>query len=258
MATTADEVWQLLGELLQAQKETERRFQETERRFQEGEQFFQETQRLLREQSQKTDQQIQEVNQQLREQSQKTDRQIQQVNQQLREQNQKTDRQIQQVNQQLREQSQKTDRQIQQVNQQLGKLGNRLGEFVEWQVRPAAVRLFQERGIDVHELHTEVSVQRSEGGLEIDLLVVNETTVVLIEVKSKLTKSDVDEHLERLAKFKQFMPRYRDANALGAVAAMVVPEEVSRYAYRRGLFVLAQSGENVMILNNAQFEPRVW
>ena len=204
MATTADEVWQLLGELLEAQKETERRFQETESRFQKGEQFFQETQQLLRDQSQKTDQQIQ------------------------------------------------------QVNQQLGKLGNRLGEFVEWQVRPAAVRLFQERGIDVHELYTEVSVQRSEGGLEIDLLVVNETTVVLIEVKSKLTKSDVDEHLERLAKFKQFMPRYRDANALGAVAAMVVPEEVSRYAYRRGLFVLAQSGENVMILNNAQFEPRVW
>ena len=32
------------------------------------------------------------------------------------------------------------------------------------------------------------------------------TLVVLIEVKSKLTNSDVDEHLERLAKFKQFMP----------------------------------------------------
>ena len=31
MATTADEVWQLLGELLQAQKETDRKFQETDR-----------------------------------------------------------------------------------------------------------------------------------------------------------------------------------------------------------------------------------
>lgn len=39
MATTADEVWQLLGELIQSQKETERRLQETER--------------LLKEQSQK-------------------------------------------------------------------------------------------------------------------------------------------------------------------------------------------------------------
>jgi hypothetical protein len=30
MATTADEVWQLLGELLQAQKETNLKFQETD------------------------------------------------------------------------------------------------------------------------------------------------------------------------------------------------------------------------------------
>ena len=194
MATTADDVWQLLGELIQSQKETER---------------------LLKEQSQETERV-------------------------------------------LREQSQKTDRQIQQVNEQLGKLGNRLGEFVEWQVRPAAVRLFQERGIDVHELYTEVSVRRPGGGLEIDLLVVNDTEAVLIEVKSKLNQRDVDEHLERLTKFKQFMPRYRDVNALGAVAAMVVPEEVARYAYRRGLFVLAQSGESVIILNDAQFQPRVW
>jgi len=36
------------------------------------------------------------------------------------------------------------------------------------------------------------------------------------------------ERAERLGKFKQFMPRYRDVKALGAVAAMIVPEEVAR------------------------------
>ena len=201
MATTADEVWQLLSELIEAQKETDRKFQETER--------------ILREQSQETDRRFQETERFLKEQGQRLD-------------------------------------------QQLGKLGNRLGEFVEWQVRPAAVRLFQERGIDVHELHPGVSVQRPEGGIEIDLLVVNRTQAVLVEVKSKLTKADVDEHLERLGKFKQLMPRYRDVQALGAVAAMVVPEEVTRYAYRRGLFVLAQSGDTVVILNDAKFHPKAW
>ena len=151
-----------------------------------------------------------------------------------------------------------TERQIQQVNQQLGKLGNRLGEFVEWQVRPAVVRLFQERGIAVHELSTDISVQRSEGGIEIDLLVINSTDAVLVEVKSKLTQADVDEHLERLGKFKRLMPRYDDVEALGAVAAMVVPNDVARYTYRQGLFVLAQSGESVVILNDSKFEPKVW
>ncbi|MFO0151145.1 MAG: DUF3782 domain-containing protein [Microcystis sp.] len=151
-----------------------------------------------------------------------------------------------------------TDKQINRVSKQIGELGNRLGEFVEWQVRPAVVRLFQERGIDVHEFHPGISVKRDNEGLEIDLLVVNDTDAILVEVKSKLTQRDVDEHLQRLAKFKRLMPRFRDVKALGAVAAMIVPNEVASYACRQGLFVLVQSGENVIILNDAEFTPQIW
>lgn len=187
MATTADEVWQLLGELVKSQKEAA---QETDRKFQE------------------------------------------------------TDRQIKQMNQQL--------------NKQLGKLGNRLGEFVEWQVRPAAVRLFQERGIAVRELSSDISVQDGDEGIEIDLMVVNGNEAIAIEVKSKLSRADVDEHLERLGKIKQFMPRYGDIKILGAVAAMVIPNDVARYAYLQGLFVIAQSGDDMVILNDLKFQPRNW
>ncbi len=204
MATTADEVWRLLGELAEAQKETERLFQETDRRFLE------------------------------------TDRRSQEADQRL----EATQRLIKQQNQHL--------------NEQLGKLGNRLGEFVEWQVRPAVVRLFQERGIAVHEFHEGVSVQRGGEGIEIDLLVVNTTDAVVVEVKSKLTEAHVNEHLERLNKFKRLMPRYADVRAMGAVAGMVVPDSVARYAYRQGLFVLAQSGDSVVILNDGEFTPRSW
>jgi hypothetical protein len=165
---------------------------------------------------------------------------------------------LSQAQQELSQAQKETDKQINRVSQQIGELGNRLGEFVEWQVRPAVVRLFQERGIDVHEFHPGISVKRDNEGLEIDLLVVNDTDAILVEVKSKLTQRDVDEHLQRLAKFKRLMPRFRDVKALGAVAAMVVPNEVASYACRQGLFVLVQSGENVIILNDAEFTPRVW
>ena len=165
---------------------------------------------------------------------------------------------LSQSQQELSQSQKETDKQIKQVNKQIGELGNRLGEFVEYQVRPAVVRLFQERGIDVHEFHPGLSVTRDHEGLEIDLLVVNDADAILVEVKSKLTQRDVDDHLQRLAKFKRLMPRFRDVKALGAVAAMVVPDEVASYAYRQGLFVLVQSGENVIILNDAEFTPQVW
>lgn len=79
-----------------------------------------------------------------------------------------------------------------------------------------------------------------------------------MEVKSKLSQADIDEHLERLEKFKRLMPRYGDIRAMGAIAGMVVPEDVARYGYRRGLFVLAQSGDSVIILNDDNFRPRQW
>ncbi|MEY2984403.1 MAG: hypothetical protein RLZZ568_1020 [Cyanobacteriota bacterium] len=197
MATTADEVWQLLRELIASQKETDRRFQETEQ--------------LLRESKLETDRRMQE-----------------------------------------------TDRQIRAVNKELGELGNRLGEFVEWQVRPAAVRLFRERGIAVRELSRDVSVDNGDEGIEVDLLVVDTTQAVAIEVKSRLTQRDVDEHLERLGKFKRLLPRYENIQLLGAVAAIVTPSEVARYAYRQGLFVITQSGEDLVILNDAKFQPKQW
>ncbi|MDT9324033.1 MAG: hypothetical protein P5693_26185, partial [Limnospira sp. PMC 1290.21] len=135
---------------------------------------------------------------------------------------------------------------------------NRLGEFVEWQVRPAVVQLFQRRGISVNEFHPNISVKRFGEAIEIDLLVVNTDQAILVEVKSKLTETDINEHLERLEKFKRLMPAYRDFHAMGAVAGMVVPEEVASYGYRRGLFVLAQSGDSVVILNDDKFRPRQW
>ena len=183
-----------------------------------------------------------------------TERKFQETDRLLREQSRETDRKFQETDRKFQE----TDRKIKAVTATVGDLGNRLGDFVEGLVRPAVVRLFRERGIEVHEVYPDVEVDRHDEGLEIDLLVVNDTEAVLVEVKSKLTHADVNEHLERLGKFKRLMPRYAQVRALGAVAAMVVPREVGRYAYRQGLFVLAQSGDSVVILNDVKFQPKAW
>ncbi|MDT9185843.1 MAG: hypothetical protein P5674_24490, partial [Limnospira sp. PMC 289.06] len=59
MTTSADDVWRLLGELIEAQKETERvikeQSQETEHRFRETDRRFEETKQLLQRQSEESD-----------------------------------------------------------------------------------------------------------------------------------------------------------------------------------------------------------
>ncbi len=188
-------------------------------------------------------------------------RQVAESQREVAEAQKETDRKFQDTDRKFQENAaaqKETDRQRKQVGKQIGELGNRLGEFVEGLVKPAVVRLFRDRGIEVHEVHADIAVNRHDEGIQIDLLVVNDTEAVLVEVKSKLAQADVDDHLDRLAKFKRMLPRYGDVQAMGAVAAMVVPPEVARYAYRQGLFVLAQTGDSVTILNDNRFQPKTW
>ena len=212
MTTTADDVWRLLAELTNAQKETNRRFQETER--------------LLKEQSQETDRL-------LREQSQETDRL-------------------------LREQSQETDRRIREVNKQIGDLGGKWGRFVENMVAPACETIFLKRGIPVHQVSQRVKKRLNGQTLEIDVLVTNENHVLVVEIKSSLGVNDVKELQSDLNKFRQFFPEYAQKQLYGAVAGIEIEEGADRYAYRQGLFVLAQAGETVSILNNPDFQPKNW
>ena len=149
-------------------------------------------------------------------------------------------------------------REIKDVNKSIGRLTNRLGEFVEEAVRPAAVKLFRERGIDVHEVQQNIVVKRDGEGLEIDLLVVNDKDTVAIECKSNLSIDDVNEHLERLEKIKRLIPRYKENRILGAVAGLVIPENVAIYAIRKGLFVIGQNGDHLELRNDMSFKATIW
>ncbi|MEO5355110.1 MAG: hypothetical protein H7835_18135 [Magnetococcus sp. XQGC-1] len=180
-----------------------------------------------------------------------TDRKFQETDRKFRE----TELQIKATTVQMRE----TDRKLDRVARQIDRLGGRLGEFVEGLVAPACDTLFAERGIPVHKVSRRVTAKQPGGRqMEIDLFVVNTDAVVLVEVKSKLTVDDVRAHLTRMAEFKEFFAEYADKRAVGAVAGMVVEENVSRFAISQGLFVIEQAGDTLRMANDEAFVPREW
>ncbi len=171
---------------------------------------------------------------------------------------QESEKKWQQIREEMREESRETDKKIKQVTENIGRLGNKFGDFVEEMVRPAAVRLFQERGIDVHEVHRDVSSTRHGEGIEVDLLVVNDTDIIAIECKSTLSIDDVNEHLERLGKLKRLLPAYSNKQVMGAVTGMIIPENVAQYAYRQGLYVIGQTGNQLVVRNDLKFKAKIW
>lgn len=188
-----------------------------------------ETERLLKEQSQEAKQSFRETERLLKEQSQEAEKR-----------------------------SQETDRQIREVNKKIGDLGGKWGRFVENMVAPACETIFLKRGIPVHQVSQRVKKRLDDKTLEIDVLVTNENHVLIVEVKSSLGVNDIKELMEDLTQFRTFFPEYSQKQLYGAVAGIEIEEGADKYAYRQGLFVLAQAGETVSILNNSEFQPKNW
>jgi hypothetical protein len=226
--TTLEDVWALFREtdriMKETAKETDRRFQETDRRFKETDLKIQETDRIIKENALAAEKRSQEA-----------------------------EKRMQDLDRFLKQQTKE-------LNRKMGDLGNRLGDFVEAFVEPAVVKLFQQWGLNVHVVSPNVKIKRPEIGLatEIDLLVSNGDTCVLVEVKSNLSIDDVNEHVERMNKFKQLLPEYANKKAFGAVAGMVISDHVAKYAYQKGFFVIGQSDDIAVILNESNFQPVAW
>jgi len=195
-----------------------------------------ETERLLKEQAQAADQRREEADQRFKE----------------------TERLLKEQSQEAEKRSQETDRKIREVNKQIGDLGGKWGRFVENMVAPACETIFLKRGIPVHQVSQRVKKRLNGQTLEVDVLVTNENHVLIVEVKSSLGVDDINELIEDLTEFRTFFPEYSQKQLYGAVAGIEIEEGADKYAYRQGLFVLAQAGETVSILNNSTFQPKNW
>jgi hypothetical protein len=149
-------------------------------------------------------------------------------------------------------------REVREVSRQVATLTGKWGRFVEGMIVPGMISMFGKRGIEIERLFQRVRVRKDDAEMEIDILGVNTDNVVLVEVKSTLSPDDVREHIERLKNFKHFFPEYADRHVIGAVAGIVIDGDADRFAYRQGLFVIGQKGENVRILNGSRFKPKHW
>ncbi len=86
----------------------------------------------------------------------------------------------------------------------------------------------------------------------------NGTQAIAVEVKTKLRKTDIDDHLLRMEKIRKYADEHGDKRQfMGAMATFITDEDAKNYALNKGLFVIEPSGEDVKVIKPA-VEPRVW
>ncbi len=174
---------------------------------------------------------------------------------QLREAQAKTDAQLNKTDAQLN----KTIKKLDEIGRQLGDLGLVQGEVAEELFYRNLKGLFNK---DNHRLALR-KVQRNlkrKGYGEYDLVAVDGSRVLVVEVKNKLSERMVDDFVEKkLPRFKVLFPEYADYQIIGGIGALVVKDAVGRHAEKSGLYVLTQTDDGgAALLNREGFSPRVF
>ncbi len=204
----------------------------------------------------------------LKEAQKKTDAQLNKTDAQileLKEAQKKTDAQLNKTDAQilgLKESQDRTEEYLNRTIEKLDEIGRQLGDLgiVQGQVAEDLfyrnVRyMFKQRNISFGSVRRNV---KRKGVGEYDIVAVNSGAVLVIEVKNKLQTRMIDKFIiQRLPKFKKGFPQYKDYKLIGGIGALVVKDDVGRYAEKAGLFVLTQASDGSATLSNRKtFRPK--
>ncbi len=155
-----------------------------------------------------------------------------------------------------------TDMQIKEINESIGGLRNSWGDFLEGLAKPGIIKLFTDLGIEIHNSYPNyVEYRNKQKFYEIDLLLFNDSYIVAVEIKSKLTKKHITKHLAQLKKLQEQPPQIinvRGKQFIDAIAAISIEPEVVKYVIKCGFYVLVQKNNLLEVVNEPNFKPKVW
>ena len=165
----------------------------------------------------------------------------------LVEQQKKTDAQLAKTDAHLDRVSAKIDR----IADLMGNISNNQGDAAEE---------FFYRSLLEHtwlgDMHFDVVYRNQRGHRnkiedEFDIVLLNENSVAVIEVKQRAHPKLVDDMLNRkLPDFRLLFPCHKQQKLYGAIASMVTNDELIQRAKEAGLFFLTQKAEHLVLVND--------
>ncbi len=197
---------------------------------------------------------------QIREYHKETAKQIRESNKRIDLLIEKTQKQVDKTERSVDKMARRVDkmaRKVDAVGKQLGDMGIVQGEIGEDLFYRNVKYLFRKRGIEF-ETVTRNLMKREVA--EYDIVAETRGEVLVIEVKNKLNKRMIDKFIDKkLPDFKTVFPEYKDYRVSGGIGALVVKDDDSAYAEKKGLYVLTQRGDGgAMLTNREDFKPKAF
>ncbi|MCD4665086.1 MAG: hypothetical protein K8R68_07425 [Bacteroidales bacterium] len=157
---------------------------------------------------------------------------------------------------------QETDKMFKETDKKLNKLEalftSQWGKLIESLVEGDLVNVLKKRNIKVERTIQRIKGNHKGENFEYDIIAVNGSEIVIVEVKTTLRVEDVNHFHEKLWKAKQYMSEYKDKTVYGAVAFLTADGASDRMAEKTGLFVIKATGNSSSIINNKDFKPKAF
>ncbi|MDR1566405.1 MAG: hypothetical protein LBS48_03860 [Treponema sp.] len=161
----------------------------------------------------------------------------------------------------LRESQKATGEQMKVTDKQVGEITNRFGDMVEHMVLPNLVAKFEDLGFTFTKANrTEIKDKAHNIFTEVDALLENGDKVMAVEIKTKPSIDDINSHIERMEKLRNYADFHHDKRVyLGAVAGVVFSDSEKNYALKKGVYVIEPSGDTFNIIEpNGNYRPHEW
>lgn len=131
--------------------------------------------------------------------------------------------------------------------------GRRMQESAERYAlcKPAAFKLFKKEGIEIDRIYEGIHKAKEDGQdvMEIDVALCDTSVAVIVEVKTRCGKHDIDYFLSQMEHCKEYYKEFADKKLLVAVAAISFDTGAVKYAHKKGVYVLKLTGEETFTLS---------
>ena len=176
-----------------------------------------------------------------------TDQELKKLAASLAADNKETDRQFKE-----------TDRRLRLLSEQIEALGNKFGGFTEIFPYPSLYRILK----DEFQLpNVDYRCRRQRHGREQEFDMVgsgnaSDQRVVLAEIKSHLTETELKKFEKKLREFFDFFPEQRGKTLYGLIAAVDLARGLAERVARRGLYLAVAHDGNFTLTSPARFKPK--
>jgi len=142
----------------------------------------------------------------------------------------------------------KLDEKLKEIGERIGGISDNQGFHAEQFFQDVFKRKLEFGMVKYYEMIPNLTYRDKGVNIEFDIALLNGNSIALIEVKNRIHPNFVRELAEeRIEKFREYFPRYKDYSAYLGIAGFSFCDEVLDQASRYGIGIVKQVGDGVEI-----------